>query len=139
MKEKKYKIQREFFSNFEWYDIIAKQAELPPVDVVIDTNGDVNPEFKEYFDCDEFELKHSNMAFTQYYVLCEFLVQYSPSDVLSEEIHLFVDKHKYQNFEFKGDEDGLGFIVDIYDDKRETVIDSMLLLFDDYDGKRNFK
>lgn len=135
---KSYIVYKTDYTDIEFHDLIHIQYDLPDFDDMLDEFGEVMEEFHPFFsDGASVEVNHENIRITEYGALITFLVESCDSHKrMDREIYEFIENDAV--FQFAGDGDGLGFIVDLWS-CIEDIMDgeqpthSSQYWFDDYD------
>lgn len=79
------------------------------------------------------EVSHDILRISDYYTLGKLLKE-APhiNEHMAHDIINLVWNHNASYWEFKGDGGELGFILDVWDDKEEDIIESYQFWFEDY-------
>ncbi len=121
------------FDDLLWYDLVGVQERYPEFADMFDREGEIAEDYQESWNVDFYKLAHENIRITEFEALRLFLLNYAlvPNEV-DEAVYKFIGDHKY--FQFAGDGDGLGFIVDVWDNPEleGDPVDSLQVWLDEY-------
>jgi len=137
---KTYKLYREDFTDNEWYEVIQKSEKLPEYCDCFDRDGEVAKEYEDAFKCDMYELSHDNLLVTDFGVwdMLELDVLGTTNE-LDDAIDAFLGGNDFFDafgdfhLEIKGDGDGLGFIVDLFNEDGSELLATQCFWFEDYE------
>ena len=134
---KKYRIDHLSFEfrDYLWYDLVNVQEGYPEFVDMFDRDGEIGEEYQESWNVDVYYLEHENIRITDLEALQIFLLDYAlvPNEI-DESIYGFLADGGYEHFQFAGDGGGLGFILDVFDNKEleGDPIDSLQVWLDEY-------
>ena len=139
---KKYRIDHLSFefSDYLWYDLVNVQEGYPEFVDMFDRNGEIGEEYQDSWNVDVYYLEHENIRITDAVTLQRFLLNYAlvPNEideVVDDFLYTkFVNNSDHIHFQFSGDGGGLGFILDVFDNKEleGDPIDSLQVWLDEY-------
>ena len=134
---KKYRIDHLSFefTDYLWYDLINVQEGYPKFGDMFDRDGEIGEEYHESWNVDVYYLEHENIRITDLEALQMFLLDYAdvPNEI-DESVYGFLADGGYKYFQFAGDNGGLGFILDVFDNKEleGDPVDSLQVWLDEY-------
>jgi hypothetical protein len=137
---KTYKLYREGFTDSEWYELIQKAEMLPVYCDCFDRNGEISKDYEKAFNCDVYELKHDSLLISDFDVWDMVKLDVlGVTNELYDDIDAFLGDNGFFNsfgdfhLEIKGDGDGLGFIVDLFDGEGCELLDTQCFWFEDFE------
>lgn len=87
------------------------------------------------YNIDGVDVQHDELRITDFLNLQDFLLNIAevPNEV-DEAVYDFLADGKYEYFQFSGDGDGLGFILDVWENSSLTgePVDSLQIWLDEY-------
>lgn len=131
---KEYRLNRSAYVDYEWFNMINRTEDYPPYNDMFDDQGEIKEEFADSFNVDIYVLAHDSIRISDLDTLKAFFRFEMINGVLAEEIIDMVENATGRAFQVAGDGDGLGFIVDIFEDEdMEELEETATFWFDDYE------
>jgi len=128
-----YKLYKEDHTDKQWYDMIRYIEKYPEYCDMFDRNGEIAEDYEESFNTNLYGISHDSIRIDDFDLLLKFLQDNSLfKSHMGIDILRFVNEYSSKNWEFKGDGDGLGWIIDIWDEKYEDCIETRTICFEDY-------